>query len=122
MAKYARNVPDPFALVLVQYDSLLLSRAQVEALQGAQTGYRAQLDTVWNELASELDALGEDFNESLVLPRQDAAVDQAWELTRLAVHNSVAKTLTPVQMALSPNWVISLYRAKQPTPMRMYMP
>ncbi|MBC8086245.1 MAG: carboxypeptidase regulatory-like domain-containing protein [Phycisphaerae bacterium] len=120
--RYERNVPDPFDLVLKNSDSLLVNRAQVEALQAAQKGYRAQLDTVWNALASELATLGDSFDDGAALKRQELAMDRAWEVTRLAVHHDVVPVLTRVQMGLLPGWVATLYRATQPTHYRMYMP
>ncbi|MEP6832784.1 MAG: carboxypeptidase regulatory-like domain-containing protein [Gemmatimonas sp.] len=119
--RYERNVPDPFKMVLQDSDSLLVNRAQMEALQKAQIPYRAQLDSVWNALATALAALGDNFDDADVLKRQEAAVDRAWEITRQAVHRDVGPVLTRAQLSLLPGWVATLYRTEKPTPYRMYL-
>jgi hypothetical protein len=60
--RYERNVGDPYAAVLQLTDSLLLSRAQVEALQQAQARYRRTMDSVWLDLATEFAALGDRYD------------------------------------------------------------
>jgi len=120
--RYERNVPDPFDLVLKDSDSLLVNRAQMELLLAAQKGYRAQLDSVWNSLATDLAALGDTFDDGAVLQRQEVAIDRAWEITRLAVHNRVVPVLTRVQLGLLPGWVATLYRTTRPSNYRMYLP
>ncbi|MGV3707951.1 MAG: carboxypeptidase-like regulatory domain-containing protein [Gemmatimonas sp.] len=120
--RYERNVPDPFAMVLQNSDSLLVNRAQVEALQASQRVYRARLDTIWNNLASELAALGDAFDDAAVLKRQEASLDEAWEVTRQAVHRDVAPVLHRVQLSLLPGWVAALYKADKPMHYRRYMP
>lgn len=120
--RYERNVPDPFDIVLRDSDSLLVNRAQVEALQAAQKGYRAQMDSVWNQLAADLATLGDQFDDGAVLRRQEAAIDRGWEITRQAVHKSVAPVLTKIQLSLLPGWVATLYRTTHPANYRMYLP
>ena len=120
--RYERNVPDPFKMVLQDSDSLLVNRAQMEALQKAQGPYRAQLDSLWNTLATEMAALGDDFDLAVALKQQEAAIDKAWEITRQAVHRDVGPVLTRVQLSLLPGWVATLYRTLHPTPYRMYLP
>jgi hypothetical protein len=120
--RYERNVPDPFALVLQNSDSLLVNRAQVEALQASQLIYRTRLDSIWNNLAGELSALGDSFDDAAVLKRQEAALDEAWEVTRQAVHRDVVPVLHRVQLSLLPAWVAVLYKADKPTNYRRYMP
>ncbi|MEO7360442.1 MAG: hypothetical protein ABI120_08930, partial [Gemmatimonadaceae bacterium] len=119
--RYERNVPDPFKMVLQDSDSLLVNRAQMEALQKAQIPYRARLDSVWNALATDMAALGDNFDDAAALKQQEAAIDTAWEITRQAVHRDVGPVLTRVQLALLPGWVATLYRTKVPTPYRMYL-
>ena len=120
--RYERNVPDPFKMVLQDSDSLLVNRAQMEALQKAQVPYRARLDSVWSALATEMAALGETFDDAAALKQQEAAIDIAWEITRQAVHRDVVPVLTRIQLSLLPGWVATLYRTQQPTPYRMYLP
>lgn len=119
--RYERNVPDPFKLVLQETDSLLVNRAQVEALLRAQTPYRAKMDSLWTALASDMAALGDHYNDAAALKRQESAIDSGWEFTRIAVQAFVAPTLNPIQLGLLPGWVAALYRTDKPTPYRMYL-
>lgn len=120
--RYENNVPDPFRTILLQTDSLLLSRAQVEALQQAQVPYRAKMDTVWTGLAAALAALPDNFDDARALKLQEAAVDAGWEVTRVAVHESLGPILSRLQMALANGLVQDLYRATAASKRRIYMP
>jgi hypothetical protein len=119
--RYERNVPDPFDLVLQNADSLLVNRAQVEALTRAQPAYRLRMDSVWTSLAADLAALGDQYDDAAALKRQEAAMDQGWEITRVAVHTVVAPILNRVQLGLLPGWVAALYRTDKPAQYRMYL-
>lgn len=119
--RYERNVPDPFDLVLQNSDSLLVNRAQIEALRAAQRGYRASMDSVWTLLGEDLATLGDRYDDDAALKRQEAAMDQGWEHTRVAVRTSVAPVLNRVQLSLLPGWVGALYLADKPTGYRMYL-
>ena len=119
--RYERNVPDPFKIVLQDTDSLLVNRAQVEALTRVHPRYRAQMDSLWTALANEMAALGEHYNDAEALRTQEAAIDRGWEITRITVHAFIAPVLTNVQLALLPGWVGALYLADKPTQYRMYL-
>ena len=97
-----RNVPDPYAELLAQADSLLLTSEQAARLQLAHTQYRARMDALWTDVASYLDRLPNRYDESAAWRRTDAAIDDAWEITRLDVREQFAKILTPVQLTLLP--------------------
>jgi hypothetical protein len=120
--RYESNVPDPFRTVLLQTDSLLLNRAQVEALQNADKPYRAKMDSVWVKLATRLAGLPERFDDAEALRLQEAAVDEGWEVTRLAVHDSLGPIISKLQMSLANGLVQDLYRATVATPRRIYVP
>ncbi|MEP6763945.1 MAG: hypothetical protein ABJB66_06525 [Gemmatimonadaceae bacterium] len=119
--RYERNVPDPFKLVLQDTDSLLVNRAQVEALMRAQPAYRAKMDSLWTALATDMAALGDHYNDASALKRQESAIDSGWEFTRIAVQAFVAPTLNTIQLGLLPGWVAALYLTDKPTPYRMYL-
>ncbi|MEO8624789.1 MAG: hypothetical protein ABI625_27145, partial [bacterium] len=97
-----RNVPDPYAELLAQTDSLLLTAEQVASVRRGQSVYRAHMDSVWAELASFLDALPIKYDESAAWKKTDAAIDDAWEFTRLDVHEHFPTIMTPAQLALLP--------------------
>jgi hypothetical protein len=95
-----RNVPDPYAELLAQTDSLLLTAEQTASLRAAQARYRAHMDSVWTTLAAWLDALPERYDVGAAFRRTDAAIDDAWEFTRLDVHEQLPRILTPLQLSL----------------------
>src|SRR5207302_1456398 len=55
--RFARTVPDPYAELLQQSDSLLLTDAEVTELQVVDKQYRARVDAKWNDLAQYLATL-----------------------------------------------------------------
>ena len=119
--RYERNVPDPFKMVLQDTDSLLVNRAQVEALNRTQPAYRAKMDSLWTALATDLAALGDHYNDAAALKRQEAAIDAGWEITRIAVRAFVAPVLNTIQLGLLPGWVGVLYTTDSATGYRMYL-
>jgi hypothetical protein len=97
--RLARNVPDPYAELLAQADSLLLTADQVARLRDAQARWRARLDSAWAEGARWLDALPDRYDDRAVFRRTDAAIGDAWELTRLDIRAQLGRILTPAQLA-----------------------
>jgi hypothetical protein len=112
--RYDRNVPDPYAQVIQEADSLLLSREQVERLTSLRAAYRVNVDTVIARLADHMASLGDKYNASQALRYQETALDEAWEITRLAVRRDFPTVLTPIQLTLLPGWAWSIYRADSP--------
>jgi hypothetical protein len=105
--RYARNVPDPYADILEQSDSLLLTREQSEALTKADTAYRQRIDSVWSSLSEYLASLGDHFDSADALKRQEAAVAAGWEVSRVDVQRTLPRILSPIQLKLLP-WVPAL--------------
>jgi len=93
-----RNVPDPYAELLAQTDSLLLTPDQVVGLRAVRARYRARMDSTWRALAHYLDALPDRYDARAAFRRTDGAIDDAWELTRLDVHDQLPRLLTPAQL------------------------
>ena len=120
--RYRCNLPDPYAGILSESDSLLLSRAQIEALQGAQARFRTRADSLWLDLGRYLAALGDDFDGTAAFKRQEAATDSAWVMMQRDVQENAAKILTPIQIRLAP-WPASmaLTATKPITGIRMFM-
>ena len=112
--RYARNVPDPYAQVLQEGDSLLLSRDQVERLTALRTPYRATIDSVITALSEHMAMLGDKYDAAEALRYQESTLDRAWEITRQAVRRDFAAVLTPVQLNLLPGWAWTIYRAEAP--------
>ena len=119
--RYARNVPDPYASILEESDSLLLSRNQAEALQKADTAYRQRMDSVWTALSEYLAGLGDDYNPADALKKQEAAVDQGWEVSRLDVQRTLPRILSPIQLKLLPWESAMLFKAKEQVHIRIFM-
>ena len=111
--RYARQVPDPYQLVLAESDSLMLSRTQVDSLKVLQVAYRARIDSVWTDLATYVAGLGDSFNSAEAFQRQEDTMDRGWELAWHAVQG-MRGVLNPVQMQLLPLWAGMLQRAPAP--------
>jgi hypothetical protein len=60
------------------------------------------MDSLWTNVASYLDRLPNSYDESAAWQRTDAAIDDAWEITRLDVREQFAKILSPAQLTLLP--------------------
>jgi hypothetical protein len=111
--RYSRNVPDPYAGILQESDSLLLTRDQVEQLQNAQARLRQRMDSLWTGLADYLASLGDHFDAASALKRQEDATDDAWEISRIEVQQVLSTTLTPAQLRLLPWPAQMLYNARE---------
>ena len=119
--RYGRNVPDPYKEILQESDSLLLTREQSDALTAAQTRYTQRMDSLWAPLTTYLAAMGDHYDAAAALKRQEAATDDAWELTRQHLQAELPKILSPAQLRLLPWPAGMLYQAKEPMKgMRMF--
>ena len=119
--RYGRNVPDPYKGILQESDSLLLTREQSDAITAAQTRYAQRMDSLWTPLTTYLAAMGDRYDVTAALKRQEATTDDAWELTRRDVQTELPKILSPAQLRLLPWPAGMLYQAKEPMKgMRMF--
>jgi hypothetical protein len=105
-------VPDPYADLLQQSDSLLLSNEEVVELQAADRAYRARVDAMWSDLAAYLGSLPDHYDFDAASRRTDDTTDQVWEVTRLDVQRQLATILAPAQQALLGGWAGQLFRAR----------
>jgi hypothetical protein len=119
LRRYQRTVPDPYAELLQQSDSLLLSADEVARLQQVQTAYRARIDSIWSSLASYLAALPDDYDFDAVSRRTDQTIDDIWELTRVDVQKNLEAILAPAQTALLSGWSGMLFRARDRVHIRL---
>lgn len=118
--RYARNVPDPYAQILEESDSLLLSEEQQKAITTVQADYLKGIDSVWTGLADYLVALGDTYDAKEALDRQEETTDAAWEYSRQHIQRTLRTILSPIQLKLLP-WVArALYNSPKPVRIRMY--
>ncbi|MEP6491473.1 MAG: carboxypeptidase-like regulatory domain-containing protein [bacterium] len=108
------NIADPYASVLREADSLLLSRTQTEALQKVQSAYRQRIDTLWLGLATYLAALPDQYDAPTALARQEDAIASAREITRVDVRSTLPGILSPIQLRLLPSTALYYLRAAEP--------
>jgi hypothetical protein len=120
ITRYTRSVPDIYAMTLQLSDSLLLAPTQVEALQGAQAAYNQRMNAVWRELAEYLAALPDAYDPAEALRRQEAAIDQGWDITRLE-GPALREILSPLQLRMLPSLVDYVINAKGKITIRYYM-
>lgn len=114
---YARNVTDVFRAILEHTDSLMLTQKQVIALRNAQQTYRLQIDTVWRHLATYFVSLPGDYNRKEAMRRQEAAIDEAWEIN-WKQGPVIKSVLTPLQLGMVPGLVSILLNASTPPRIR----
>ena len=110
--RFQRTVPDPYAEVLAQSDSLLISDSQVSALQQAQNRYRAHVDSLWRDLADDIAALADHYDLDAASRRVDATTDMAWEFSRRDVQEQMTRILAPAQATQLSGWAGILFRAQ----------
>ncbi len=114
LTNYSRAVPDPYAALLQQSDSLLLSRDQVDELAQAHVAYRVRIDSVLAPLTKRFAAIGDQFNTDEELKLQNSVIDSAWDMTRADVQAQFARILSPIQLRLLPSWAWRFYNAAAP--------
>ncbi|HVT40822.1 MAG TPA: hypothetical protein VHE78_17415, partial [Gemmatimonadaceae bacterium] len=118
--RFQRTVPDPYAEVMQEADSLLLSPRQVAALQAADTRYRARLDSIWVSVSQYLVSLPDDYKGAAAFRRTDSSTDDAWEITRLAVQRDFREILTPDQQIILPGLARQLFNARDKVHIRIF--
>lgn len=112
--RYIRTVPDPYAFVMREADSLLLTPAQLTDLQAAQRVYQQKLQTHMRKLADYLVALPDAYDVAEAFNRQEAMTDEAWAIVWSEVHDVLPRTLLPIQLDLAPDPVSFLRPLSKP--------
>ena len=112
VARYSRNVGDPYQAIINEADSLLLSRGQVDALRQADVRYRQRVDSLWLDLATTFSELGDAYDVAGAVKRQEDAIADAREITRLHMRATLGDILTPIQLQLMPG--ARTYRSEVP--------
>ena len=109
--RFQRTVPDAYAELLAQSDSLLVSDTQVAALQQSQDRYRARVDSLWRELSAYIANLDDQYDLDAASRRVDATTDEVWEFSRLDVQEQLPRILAPAQTTQLSGWAGILFRA-----------
>jgi hypothetical protein len=112
--RYARNVPDPYARILAERDSLLLQPEQIAALQRTQAAYGVRVDSLWADVAGFLAGLPDRFDERVAFDRTEMATDVAWNMGRLELQRTLPGILNQLQLQLLPFPAGLMFRAKTP--------
>jgi carboxypeptidase family protein len=120
MRRFQRTVTDPFAEVLQEADSLLLTPQQTVALQAADVRYRAHIDSAWTQLSEYLASQPDVYDVGSAFRRADAATDEAWEYTRLTVKEVMPTILTPDQIVILPQTTRFLYNSRDRVHLRIF--
>jgi len=110
--RYQHMIPDPYAQILPQSDSLLLSAAQTAALRHADTLFLARRDSVLRGLAEYLAGLGDHYDAAAALARAKATTDSAWKVVKNE-RKTVLRVLSPLQWRLLPGFVRALLDPKE---------
>ncbi|HEV8410116.1 MAG TPA: hypothetical protein VGQ30_06385, partial [Gemmatimonadaceae bacterium] len=118
--RFQRTVPDPYAQIIQQSDSLLLTQGQLLALQNADHRYRTHVDSIWTTLAEFLAPLTDPKAKAAAFRPTDLATDDAWEFTRTSIRHDLGDILTPDQLALLSGIARYLFNAQNPVHIRMY--
>src|SRR6185437_16426327 len=108
---FQRTVPDPYAEVIQQADSLLLTQQQIVELQRADDRYRSHVDSTWTALARYLAALPDAKSEADAFRTTDRTTDDVWEFTRVTIQRDFRGTLTADQLRLLPGIPRFLFNA-----------
>jgi hypothetical protein len=111
--RYIRTVPDPYASILTESDSLLLTREQLESARSAQTHWTELMTAHWKKLADYLAGLPEVYDVSDAYKHQEDASDEGWAKSWADVHEQLPRLLSPVQLTLLPYPASMLWQAKE---------
>lgn len=111
--RYMRTLPDPYAQIIRQADSLLLSPDQVTRLRTVQRAYQARMAAHWTELADYLAALPDVYPLREAYARQEEATDEAWAMAWRDIHATLPAILTRVQLTLLPDLVAELWADRE---------
>jgi hypothetical protein len=117
--RFATTVPDPFAELLQQSDSLILSNEEVKELQAVDTRYRVRVDAAWADLGNHLAGLPGRYDASAASRRVDATTDDLWEVSRTEIQRSLPEILTPTQTAMLSGYAGLLFRARDRVHIRL---
>jgi hypothetical protein len=94
--------PNPFQAILGETDSLMLSRAQEDALTRASDEYDAHRDTIMTALVTYLTGIGDHYSVSDVVERQDELLEALWDLGHVSIRKALPGILNRYQLRMLP--------------------
>ena len=104
---------DLYAVMLRFADSLAMTRAQMEQIQGEQKVLLAKADTIYAGLAAYLVALPSNYDPGEAVKRVTAANDSAWK-TIYAEAPFIRRTLEPRQLPRLPGPIYAMMMTEKP--------
>jgi hypothetical protein len=110
--RFATTVPDPFAELLQQTDSLLLTSDQIDQLKAVDARFAAHVGATWRTLGDYLAVLPDRYDIDEASRRVDDTTDELWEYSRLQVQEELSRVLTPTQTAMLGGWAGQLFRSR----------
>ncbi|MEP6622345.1 MAG: hypothetical protein ABJE47_23685, partial [bacterium] len=122
VARLQRTVPDPYAPLLAQGDSLLLTQEQVARITQLALVGHARTDSIFNAVAEWLTTLPDAFDEDEAVRHADAAQLAALELMRLEVREKLPQILAAAQLAILPGFTRYYYAAAGLITERFFVP
>jgi hypothetical protein len=122
LLRLQRTIPDPYAPLLQQADSLLLTQDQTAAVRALAAKHKTQMDSIYADVAKWLVALPDIYDISAAVQRNDGAQLSALEMTRLQVREELPKILNPVQLTQLPGLTNYFYQATQQLRERFFIP
>lgn len=117
--RFATTIPDPFAELLQQSDSLILSTDEVNQLRAVDSRYRMRVDAAWADLGVYLAGLPERYDASAASRRVDETTDDLWEISRTEIQRSLPEILTTTQTAMLSGYAGLLFRARDRVHIRL---
>lgn len=115
LQRYWRTVPDPYAALLAETDSLFLTSEQVRRLQALQVEFRAGAEQYWDRLVNYLASRGDRFDADEALRRQEATTRLVLAYAQEHVQQHLPEILSPTQLQVLPGSAASYYRARRGT-------
>ena len=110
--RYSINIPDGYAALVADPDSILLSPAQTQALQQAEILWLEQRDTLLTSLATYLVGLGDAYDVAEALRVQEQTIARGWELARIDAQEVLPRVLSPAQLRMVPGVARTLIRLR----------
>jgi hypothetical protein len=114
MRRYCGNLPDWYNEIILQTDSLLLTRDQVDSLRAARLEYQSRIRAHWGQLAARIVAIPDHYDVSEVVKLQTDATDAAWDLAREEAQRTLPRFLMPVQLRILPGNARFVFESKDP--------
>lgn len=117
--RYAQAVPDLYAAIMVDADTLLLSPGQLDSLQQRRQSYVQEVTPILRDLARYLASLPDRYDAAEALDRQDKSLQAAWQVAWRHAQD-LSGILTPGQLQVVPYPASMLRRARSGAGIRVF--